>query len=70
MTDQLPSIADYSVAVSFVSTQGRHTPGVKVQNKFGPPIALCNDLSHITTELREIPVFSPTDDASILHMIS
>ena len=29
MTDQLPSVADFLVAVSSVSTQGRHTPAVK-----------------------------------------
>ena len=28
VTDQLPSVADFLVAVSFVSTQGRHTPAL------------------------------------------
>ena len=28
LTDQLPSVADFLVAVSFVSTQGRHTPAL------------------------------------------
>ena len=28
MTDQLPSVANFLVAVRFVSTQGRHTPAL------------------------------------------
>ena len=38
--------------------------------QFRPLIALCTDLSRITTELWEIPVFSPADGALILHMIT
>ena len=38
--------------------------------QFRPLIALRTDLSCITTELWEIPVFSPTDGALILHMIT
>ena len=38
--------------------------------QFRPPIALRTDLSRITTELWEIPVFSPADGALILHMIT
>ena len=30
VTDQLPSVAEFLVAVSFVSTQGRHTPALSL----------------------------------------
>ena len=33
MTDQLPSVADFLVAVSSVSTQGQHTPALKDQTR-------------------------------------
>ena len=37
-------------------------------DKFRLPIALCTDLSRITTELWEIPAFSPADGALVLHI--
>ena len=43
---------------------------LKGLGQFRPPIALRTDLSRITTELWEIPVFSPADCALILHMIT
>ena len=38
--------------------------------QFCPALALRTDLLRITTELWEIPVFSPADGALILHMIT
>ena len=35
--------------------------------QFRHPIALRTDLSHVTMELCEIPVFSPADGAWIFH---
>ena len=43
---------------------------VALYQQFRSRIALCSDLSRITTEMWEIPAFSLADGALILHMIT
>ena len=47
VTDQLPSVADFLVAVSFVSTQGRHTPGFRTLQGKQPGTECVSDISFL-----------------------
>ena len=42
MTDQSPSVAEFSVAASSVSTQGRPKPGLTQDIKMGSCVFTCN----------------------------